>query len=28
LKVPRGYHIAPHTHPKPEIDTELSGTAR
>src|SRR3954452_6431416 len=28
LKVPRGYHIAPHTHPKPEIVTVLSGTAR
>ena len=27
LKVPRGYHIAPHTHPKPEIVTVLSGTA-
>lgn len=28
LRVPRGYHIAPHTHPKPEIVTVLSGTAR
>ena len=28
LKVPKGYHIAPHTHPKPEIVTVLSGTAR
>ena len=27
LKVPKGYHIAPHTHPKPEIVTVLSGTA-
>jgi quercetin dioxygenase-like cupin family protein len=28
LKVPKGYHIAPHTHPKPEVVTVLSGTAR
>ena len=28
LKVPKDYHIAPHTHPKPEIVTVLSGTAR
>jgi quercetin dioxygenase-like cupin family protein len=28
LKMPKGYHIAPHTHPKPEIVTVLSGTAR
>jgi quercetin dioxygenase-like cupin family protein len=28
LKVPKGYHIAPHTHPKPEIVTVLSGTVR
>ena len=28
LKVPKGYHIAPHTHPNPEIVTVLSGTAR
>jgi quercetin dioxygenase-like cupin family protein len=28
LKVPQGYHIAPHTHPKPEIVTVLSGIAR
>src|SRR6185503_18124909 len=28
MKVPKGYHIAPHTHPKPEIVTVLSGTAR
>src|SRR5262245_5633754 len=28
LKVPQGYHVAPHTHPKPEIVTVLSGTAR
>jgi quercetin dioxygenase-like cupin family protein len=27
-KMPKGYHIAPHTHPKPEIVTVLSGTAR
>ena len=28
LKVPKDYRIAPHTHPKPEIVTVLSGTAR
>lgn len=28
LKVPKGYRIAPHTHPKPEIVTVISGTAR
>src|SRR5262249_14011705 len=28
LKLPKGYHIPPHTHPKPEIVTALSGTAR
>jgi quercetin dioxygenase-like cupin family protein len=28
LKMPKGYHIAPHTHPQPEIVTVLSGTAR
>ena len=28
LKVPKGYRVAPHTHPKPEVTTELSGTAR
>ena len=28
LKVPKDYHIPPHTHPKPEIVTVLSGTAR
>jgi quercetin dioxygenase-like cupin family protein len=28
LKLPAGYHIAPHTHPKPEIVTVISGTAR
>jgi len=28
LKMPKGYHIAPHTHPKPEIVTVLAGTAR
>jgi quercetin dioxygenase-like cupin family protein len=28
LKLPKGYHIAPHTHPKPEVVTVLSGTAR
>lgn len=27
LKVPKDYHIPPHTHPKPEIVTVLSGTA-
>jgi quercetin dioxygenase-like cupin family protein len=28
LKVPKGYNIAPHTHPKPEIVTVISGMAR
>jgi quercetin dioxygenase-like cupin family protein len=28
LKVPKDYHIPPHTHPKPEIVTVVSGTAR
>lgn len=28
LKAPKGYHIPPHTHPKPEIVTVISGTAR
>lgn len=28
LKVPKDYFIPPHTHPKPEIVTVLSGTAR
>ena len=28
LKMPKGYHIPPHTHPKPEVVTVLSGTAR
>jgi quercetin dioxygenase-like cupin family protein len=28
LKVPNGYHIPPHTHPKPEIVTVISGTIR
>ena len=26
LKFPAGYHIPPHTHPKPEVVTVLSGT--
>jgi len=26
LKLPKGYRIAPHTHPKPEIVTVISGT--
>lgn len=26
LKVPKGYHIPPHTHPKPEVVTILSGS--
>jgi quercetin dioxygenase-like cupin family protein len=26
LKLPKGYAIAPHTHPKPEIVTVISGT--
>jgi quercetin dioxygenase-like cupin family protein len=28
LKVPKDYHIPPHTHPKPEIVTVISGTVR
>src|SRR3954454_9739787 len=28
LKVPRGYRVPPHTHPRPEIGTVLSGTVR
>lgn len=28
LKVPKDYYIAPHSHPKPEIVTVISGTAR
>jgi quercetin dioxygenase-like cupin family protein len=28
LKLPAGYHIPPHTHPKPEVVTVISGTAR
>jgi quercetin dioxygenase-like cupin family protein len=28
LKMPKGYHIPPHTHPKPEIVTVISGTFR
>ena len=28
LKLPKGYHIPPHTHPKPELVTVLSGTLR
>lgn len=28
LKLPHGYHIAPHTHPRPEIVTVISGTFR
>jgi quercetin dioxygenase-like cupin family protein len=28
LKLPKGYHIPPHTHPKPEVVTILSGTLR
>jgi quercetin dioxygenase-like cupin family protein len=28
LKVPKDYHIPPHTHPKPEIVTVLTGTVR
>lgn len=28
LKMPKGYRIAPHSHPKPEIVTVVSGTAR
>ena len=28
LKLPKDYHIPPHTHPKPEIVTVISGTLR
>lgn len=28
LKLPDGYHIAPHTHPQPEVVTVISGTFR
>jgi quercetin dioxygenase-like cupin family protein len=28
LKLPKGYHIPPHTHPQPEIVTVISGGAR
>lgn len=28
LKFPKGYRIAPHTHPKPEIVTVITGTFR
>jgi len=28
LKMPKGYRIAPHSHPKPEIVTIISGTFR
>src|SRR3982751_6699039 len=28
LKVPKGYRVPTHTHPKPEIGTVLSGTVR
>ena len=28
LKLPKDYHIPPHTHPKPEIVTVLAGTVR
>jgi quercetin dioxygenase-like cupin family protein len=28
LKLPKDYHIAPHTHPKPELVTVVSGTLR
>jgi quercetin dioxygenase-like cupin family protein len=28
LKFPKGYKIAPHTHPKPEVVTVISGTFR
>jgi quercetin dioxygenase-like cupin family protein len=26
LRIPEGYHIPPHTHPKPEVVTVISGT--
>ena len=28
LKLPKGYQIAPHSHPKPEVVTVISGTFR
>lgn len=28
LKLPKGYRIAPHTHPKPELVTVITGTFR
>jgi quercetin dioxygenase-like cupin family protein len=28
LKMPKGYHIPPHTHPRPEVVTVISGTFR
>lgn len=28
LKLPKGYHIPPHTHPKPEVVTVISGAFR
>jgi quercetin dioxygenase-like cupin family protein len=28
LKLPKGYRIPPHTHPKPEVVTVISGTFR
>jgi quercetin dioxygenase-like cupin family protein len=28
LKLPKGYHIPPHTHPKPEVVTIISGAGR
>ena len=28
LKLPAGYRIAPHTHPKPEVVTVISGALR
>ncbi len=28
LKLPKGYHLPPHTHPKPEIVTVISGMFR
>lgn len=28
IKIPKGYRVPPHTHPRPEIATVLSGTVR
>jgi quercetin dioxygenase-like cupin family protein len=28
LKLPKGYHLPPHSHPKPEVVTVISGTFR